>query len=916
MTACAADGTGHVLVLHGEAGIGKTTLAERAIDAALEAGLDVWTATASELDGMTPLGILQRLRSHAGDALLEQDPTANREKPTAVGTGLVSQFGPEVERFAVAESVIEAVEARAQRPTLIVAEDLHWADPASLQVLGQVALAALTHPLVLLVTHRSAHTNESLDSLHDVLAQLNPLVAVVPPLSDGEMRVLVDELCGGDAGEAVHHRARGAAGNPFLVREFVDGLLVEGRALASAANHVDLPEQLRVSVGRELQRLGADLTELVRAAAIQGGMIEVRDLAAQLGSTTMQLGRPLDTAFKAGLLVDRDGELRFRHDLVRDAIYQQMPGALRAATHRELAQILARREASPALIASHLLLAGDEDADLIKQLQQAAVQTAPLAPDTALQFLDRARSLVGSDHETRRVIEMARLEALTAIGRLGEAEGVAHWLLEVSPQHELAHLNARLAGLALIAGNTERSRLYIERAIAMAPNDEAQSRYLGAAAVATATAREYGRAWQLAQQAIDLGKSVDAVIGVSIGMALIARMSTYANLMETGLSMGSQAVALADKDPTGEAHAWVPALHYGMTAFDTDQLTIAETMVARGVRLAETHRMAWALPLFGTLQAAVHLRRGAVDRAAAEAQAAVEQADLMQSFTTIMWAQSIMALASLELGSVAEARSWMDAANASWESGRSTLGIDDAALARTRVALAEGDRFGAYRDLCEAWQEFEGLGLELCHLKLAPDLWSLAGEFGDRDWQERAVASLEAAAASNQVPAVEANAQWLRAVDSGDRVETRAALDRLRRTERAVEVAERILSAPELAADLGGEAGVEAVLREALGRFEAGGALASAKRAGAALAELGSTSGHDSQAGPWELLTPTELAITELLAQGLTNAEIARRRDSSRRTIESHLGRVYQKLGIEGRVKLTVAAAEYFRPST
>ena len=100
-------------------------------------------------------------------------------------------------------------------------------------------------------------------------------------------------------------------------------------------------------------------------------------------------------------------------------------------------------------------------------------------------------------------------------------------------------------------------------------------------------------------------------------------------------------------------------------------------------------------------------------------------------------------------------------------------------------------------------------------------------------------------------------------------------------------------------------------LTEALERFEAAGAERRAGEVRAAIEALGArprASGHD-----WDLLTPTELAIVELLAEGCTNAEIARRRDSSRRTVESHLGRVYQKLGIEGRVKLTVAAAEHFR---
>ncbi len=103
-------------------------------------------------------------------------------------------------------------------------------------------------------------------------------------------------------------------------------------------------------------------------------------------------------------------------------------------------------------------------------------------------------------------------------------------------------------------------------------------------------------------------------------------------------------------------------------------------------------------------------------------------------------------------------------------------------------------------------------------------------------------------------------------------------------------------------------------LREALSIFDDLGATRSANEGRSLLAGLGEP--LPAVDGRWDRLTPTELDIVRLLAAGSTNAEIAQQRRSSRRTVESHLRRVYQKLGIEGRVKLTVTAAEYFRTSS
>ena len=118
----------------------------------------------------------------------------------------------------------------------------------------------------------------------------------------------------------------------------------------------------------------------------------------------------VDEACSASLLEDSDEGLRFRHDLVRAAIYQQMPLAIRQATHLDLAAVLARRGAPAAVVGTHLVLGSDEAGPVaMEHLRRAADETAAFDPAVALAFLDRARTLAGIEVDARRVIERARL---------------------------------------------------------------------------------------------------------------------------------------------------------------------------------------------------------------------------------------------------------------------------------------------------------------------------------------------------------------------------------------------------------------------------------------------------------------------------------------------------------------------------
>ncbi|MEO1059978.1 MAG: AAA family ATPase [Actinomycetota bacterium] len=905
-------GRARIVRLVGEAGIGKTTLAAAAAVRARELGMRVWAAGAADLDRVTPYALLARVCDDRGERMFDLDELRDAGSARTLA-GL--PLGVAAGRFETVESIAATVEASCSNPTLLVLEDLQWADPASLAAIQEVASIATSLPVVLVLTRRTGVHGRSHDQLSDALDRLGADEVEIGPLTADEVDQLLEELCGGRPSDDLTRRAEGASGNPFLLREYAVGLLSEGR-LAEADGEVDLvsadvPAQLRSAVALRVDGLDAETADVVRAAAVLGSVLDVGVLSPLLDRSPLALSAPIRIAVEAGLLEADGHRLAFRHELVREAVYQDVPGPVRSEAHRRTAAILGERNAPAALVGAHLVLADAAgDTEAIERLRLAAVETAPVAPDAALEFLDRAQALSVDDLPTRIVIEQARLEALMAAGRLAEAEAVGRWLLQVTPAEEHSEVRVRLGALALIVGDGAAALEHLRAADAARRSERNRPLILALCALASVATRDFAEACRLAGEAAVIGERIGERVGHSAGLALRARLSVNDSCIADGLRETAVAVAIADTDPTGAAHQFVPCLHHGVTAFDADQLDLATRMVARGNDLAGTHRIAWSRPLYATLAAACHHRRGELDAAEAEAGVAIDLAERLSSRQAQMWAEALLSLVAVDRGEVDAATHWAEAAWASWESGRSGMGINTVVLARGRAGVAAGDADRARRDLATAWELFEAAGLSACNQEIAVDLARLARLAGDDPTEAMVVDGMATSAAASGLPAVVALAAWVEALATDDALGARRALERLRRTDRRLDVARWLADGADV---LAGGDDPAPYLREALATFDAVGATALAAPVRARLGELGQPSIEPAVHG-WGALTATECEIAGLLAEGLTNAEIAQRRGSSRRTVESHLGRIYRKLGIEGRVKLTVEAAAHFRP--
>lgn len=894
-----SEGVGLAIRLVGEAGIGKSTVSSDLADAACSAGATCWSGGASDVSSAEPLSAVLTLRA------IGAAPAASDISVRAMLADVLPPAGPAMsasplaDRFTVRERASELIETIGRSSSVVIVEDLHWADPASIDACIAFCEATLTHPVVVVLNHRPVDASSPLGRSIRELDRVGCRRVELGPLGDSEIEELVTRLCGGPPGDALLARVRGAGGNPFLVREYVDGLLAEGGigALTSGGDE-STPVSFRRAVEIELSRLGDEAARTLRAASVIGEPIDVVDLAELTDRSVLDLTDPIEAARSARLIDDTDGSLRFRHDLVRRAVYERMPVPVRAALHRELAGVLSRRGASAGLIGSHLVLGvADEDPEAARMLREAAVDVMVVDPESALQFLDRAVECGPADRTTLRLLHRSRMDALTAAGRLDEAETMLQWLLANAPTADRAELMARGAGMATVAGDNVRAMRWLTDALAEAVDDVDRSPILALCATTWAAARRLDEARDFARRAMELGERVDDPVGRSVGMAMLARMSTYGNDLTEGLELGARSVAIADADTSGAAHSYIVCMHHGMTLFDADRLDEAVDAARHGLRVADQYGLNWTRPLYSALLAAVHFRRGALDEARAEAETSITMGEQMDSRHGLTWALSVAALAAIEQGDVAAAAEWIARGWDTLSKGRGVLGADHLVLAGYRLALVEGRADDAVDWLRVSWEQFVELELFNCLPLIGRDLARAALERGDRALLTEVCRRLEDAASASGVDAKIATAELVHAMVDGDRPRGIEAWRRLSRTEHRLEQAIWLVDHADLVSD------DRAWARE---------------RALQLLAESGATDrlrsvrGSDDTTDPWAALTGSELAIVRLLATGLTNAQIAAERGTSRRTVESHLGRVYRKLGIDGRVALTVAATTRF----
>jgi DNA-binding CsgD family transcriptional regulator/tetratricopeptide (TPR) repeat protein len=874
----ARSGLGSVSIIEGEPGIGKSQLVAELLERAGAAGLPTLVGYGEALDRSRPLHVFGRLFD---------DPV-----PTGDGSSERAGLEPLLSgRHLLQEATIAAVERRALEPLVLIAEDVHWADDASLVTLIEIVRMSETMPILAVLTCRRHPDERSLRRLLDVARRRDHEWLRLDPLEHDEVRELAATEVPSDQVERFGDSLDAAAGNPFLVLELV-----------RTWSELERGDRLRVAVDRisHLHDIDDRVAACLRAASVLGTRFELQTLSAVLEMPLEQVEQFLDEAARAGLVSFTDDGVIFRHDLVRDALYTDIASEVRAAHHRRAAAVMLQRDASPVEAAEHVMLgARDGDSDAVTALARAARALVAVDPARSIELLDRADEIDPSGGRSWDAARASRLETrirgLAAVGRLEAAletgRGVTALGADAAGRGDLAEA---LAGLAVL-GNRPTDALS-ELGLALeSSNDPRRTALLEAeTSLVLMTAGDIAGGLRAARSAARAATELGELVARSLALSVEGRLVTFDHGYEAGRELGRQAVAVAELDATGEAHRWLPWFFLGLTELDLDDLDGVDAALQGGRLAARLTRTPWAEPLYTSLAASAALRRGDLDDAMSLAESAVDISHSFESIQALAWAHATAALAAFEAGDVDAARDHVTAATDASASG-SMLGADHVVRAQALVAESDGEHAAAFDLLDGAWRVFEAAGVASCQPVLAPDLTRLAIATGRTDVAGEVAESMDAIASRVGVPWMRACSDRCAGLATGTPELLRRAVKTYRSTPRRLD----------LAAALGELALTEPYDRDDLGRE------VREIRSACGIATTTETNDQRSRsASGWERLTATERAIADLVCEGLTNSDIADRRGVSRRTVESHLARVYRKLGVRTRSQLVVAALQ------
>ena len=661
---------------------------------------------------------------------------------------------------------------------------------------------------------------------------------------------------------------------------------------------------------RRLRDVPPATLHLLQVAAVLGEAASIRDLAAVVGQPPVQVAALLGDAFDAQLLDEAEERVVFRHQLVHDAIYQQIPAPTRRVLHRGAAVALMRGGADRLDVAGHLVLGaerGDEEA--IRWLRGAAHEASPGAPEVSVDLLRRAEALLPEDDPESDVVAAEMVEALLRAGDIGEAATRAETVLS---RHHVPAVDTRLR-LALLGALALQNRADEVVAVAetsltgptpLPPGEQVP--VLAQQSWALTYSGDPAAGESVARRALDLAEGIG--VGALTTWALTALLVSVGRQgrFSEALVHSRRAAALAAEPGIGPLPL-PPKLFLGLALFSCD--LIDEARAAYREALDDSFGSGWWLAdtLMADAEACFEIGEwaDAGPRLAAAADAARDKRHPLLLSHSLAY-QTIIATAAGDLGAAQDLASRI-AGMVEGERLSYNAGIVAVALAGLRAD--QGDDSGAYELLLRCWRYDVEHDTAHYHRRVAPGLVRLALATGHPDVAEEVTRVVtEAVTLAPEVPTVRGAALRCTGLVGGDLDPLLEAVAIGRRSALLLDHTGACEDAASLLAGIGRTDEATALLAEALGRFEECGADAWAARVRARMRSLGA---HPGARGPrqrpatgWESLTATERAVSLLVAEGMTNSAVARRLHVSPHTVNTHLRHVFAKLGVSNRVAL------------
>jgi DNA-binding CsgD family transcriptional regulator/tetratricopeptide (TPR) repeat protein len=731
-------------------------------------------------------------------------------------------------------------------------------------------------------------------------------------------------MVGAPPGEALRRLTAQAAGTPLYVRELVDALVreqaVQVRPTADVARPGEqLPDSLAGVLTDRLSSVSPETAQLLRAAALLGGGFAAADLAVVLRQPVSGLTAGLQEALTAGILAGSGTELVFRHALIRQALYESMPLALRMALHGEAARELAAAGADALSVAQQLSAGGRRGAGWARDwLLQAAPALAARAPQLAVELLQQELDATPSGGATWDSLMVSQLSAQLAAGFNREAARQASWALTVmTDPARRAETYWVLAHAEVSAGRGDDAITTIRQALARAglPGPW-PARMLALLSMLERGASGRAVADRTGRQALAAAEAAGDAFATAHALFDLWLTDSIARDHAAALDRTDRALRILGDDP---GHADLRAVGLDARTFtlqNLDQWPQAELALRQArefaLRTGRPDRATWASA------AVLRYWLGQWDDALAELGSdAADSPGTMYSFLRERWSallthgvtaliaghrdQRTTAGQQLQLGLALPIENVTDRENQDFLVAAHALALEQSGDAGPAMARLAGllPRRDDEMTLTHQWM---------------PDLLRLALAAGDRELADTAVRACGAEAAAETRPArATAASLRCRGLLAGDAGLLHDAVAHYRTVGPAVELPATLEDLAVVLADRGRAEEARTALGEAADLYEGMQARWDIRRAESRLRAYGIRRGPRSRRASratagWEALTPTEVRVAALVARGDSTSDIAGSMFLSRRTVQTYISRILTKLDARSRVEIVAEA--------
>lgn len=364
---------------------------------------------------------------------------------------------------------------------------------------------------------------------------------------------LTADVAGAPAGPALAAHLGRTGGNPLFVIEVLRGLRDEG-ALVVAGGHVEvdlpaLPATVQAAIRRRTGFLPSATLEVLKVASVLGTRFPLAELAAVMATTPAQLMGRLDPAIEAGFLGDDQGALAFRHEVIRDAIYSELPAPIRNGLHRQVAGVLAERGAPTSQVADHLFAgASPGDSEAVQWLADAGRQAAVRSPATAAALLGRAVELADPSRPGTDFLVCDLAPLLMQTGRAAEVLQLSRQVLDRGPSIAVEVGLRRAIGEVLWArGSLEAALGELDEAVAVPGASEAER--VGPAALAASIrlfAGEPAEALSRAEEILEAGRRLEDDFAVSLALQTLGIGAAADGRVADAVALATEAVKVAN----------------------------------------------------------------------------------------------------------------------------------------------------------------------------------------------------------------------------------------------------------------------------------------------------------------------------------------------------------------------------------